>query len=151
MYNFEILRCLERNKCINKFTYGVYPLDRIPRRVKSKPIFFIVNTHKAKYKGEHWIAIYIPVKGCAVYFDSYGLPPHHTQIKTFLKNNCSKYIYNRRQLQSSVSTVCGEFCCMFLLYKCREKNLKSFYKRFGTKSLATNDNNIRNSFKSSFK
>ena len=150
MYNFEILSALETNKCINKYTYGVYPLDRIPRKVKSKPAFFVINTHKAKYNGEHWVAIYIPVKGYAIYFDSYGFPPRHTEIKTFLKNNSNKYIYNKRQLQSSVSVVCGEYCCMFLLYQCRKKNLKSFYTRFGRKSLSSNDSKIQSSFKTSF-
>lgn len=151
MYNFEILSALESNKCINKYMYGVYPLDQIPRLIKSKPVFFVVNTHKAKYKGEHWVAIYIPVKGYTIYFDSYGFPPRHTEIKTFLKNNCNKYIYNKRQLQSSFSTVCGEFCCMFLLYQCHKKNLKSFYTRFGTKNLTSNDIKIKKSFTSSYK
>lgn len=151
MYNFEILNALETNKYINKHSYGVYPLDLIPSKVKSKPIFFIVNTHKAKYKGEHWVAIYIPIKGYAIYFDSYGFPPRHAEIKTFLKNNCFKYKYNKRQVQSIVSTLCGEFCCMFLLYQCRKKNLKSFYTRFGNKNLMVNDKKIKLSFRSAFK
>jgi len=59
-------------------------------------------------RGEHWIAIYVDDdEHCGEYFDSMGLAPTRP-FERYVNEHCYKWTYNRKQLQSITSRLCGK-------------------------------------------
>lgn len=123
---------------LSNHTVGVYPNDLIPQ-IWQKPIAFICNTDDSKKPGSHWISIYVNKKSEAFFFDSYGLEPYVTNIANLLRKNCKTVKFNDRQIQSESSSVCGQFCLMFLYYMTHGIDANSFLNLFSEKNLLTND------------
>ena len=76
----------------------------------------ILNTDPDRYKGEHWIAIYVnrPRKICYV-FDSYGYSPKffHQDWSYLTKHLNSAVWHNKKRVQFAADT-CGYHCLYFL-------------------------------------
>lgn len=124
----------------------VCPRDKIPR-IKNKPIGIVINTDSSKESGEHWVSIFVGNDGIPIYFDSFGLPPLHEDIITFLINNSPKgWNYNTLTLQHPTSTSCGRYCMEFLINQFSKKHVNHFLNLF-TSNLARNEN-ILNSLRS---
>ena len=110
MNSLEILKTL---LLIPYHTVGVFPADKIIEKW-TKPCAFVFNTDLHTQPGAHWVAVYVDKNANAWYFDSYGLPPfvrHHLRA---IRKNCRCLRWNTRQLQSTNSAVCGQFCILFL-------------------------------------
>jgi len=87
----------------------------LPRSI-THPRSVIVNADAHTQSGSHWLAIRLePMSSTAFFFDSYGLPPHIHDIKTFLRRNCTVLDYNPIELQGPLGMVCGEYCCLLVL------------------------------------
>lgn len=108
---------------------GVYAADRVPFNL-TLPAALVVNTDPASKPGQHWIAIYIDKNGSGVYFDSYGEQPTSRHHRHRLRQLCKRVEYNRKRLQSLDSTVCGEYCIMFIYNMCSGRTLRSFCNVF---------------------
>lgn len=143
----DIHTFLSKNKFTKPHYRGVFAMDKIPKLINIKPSLYVINTDNSNQSGTHWLAIYVPAKGKANYFDSFGRPPKNQHIKLFFKNNHLQYIPNRKQLQGYFSTVCGQYCCMFLLHRSRNRSMKSFLKQFNSKSYLQNDAKINTMFR----
>lgn len=152
MNTLEIWNALSTNVHTKKYFKGVFPLDRIPKFIKNKPALLVVNTDKSNKPGSHWVAIYLPLKGNAEYFDSYGIKPMHDEfIQFFKRQKFVKVLYNNIQLQNYFSTVCGEYCCVFLLQRTKNKTLENFIKTyFNKKNFEDNDKIVETLFLKSF-
>lgn len=149
MDSVQIKNVMQLNLNTTKLFRGVYACDRLPRKIISKPCFLIINTDPANKPGTHWIAIYIPKKGKAEYFDSYGNPPYIKLVINFMLRHSIGYKYNTNQLQSMFSSCCGIYCCEYVLHRCLGYSLKSFLSKF-TKSTIQNDRKIIYSFQKHF-
>ena len=104
---------------------GVFPQDLIPSFDSLKfPACLVSNTDPSSKPGTHWVALYIVSPSQLEFFDSYGLHPHAYGF-TF---NLSEY--NKTQLQSFSSNVCGEYC-IYYLFK-RSKCLCPIFKEFSS-------------------
>jgi hypothetical protein len=123
------------NRRGNVFSIGVYAADTLPKKY-SKPAAFIANTDEQGKPGTHWVAIFIPKAGKSEYFDSYGLSPFVKSHLSFL--NKENWTYNKIEMQSLTSNVCGHYCLMFLASRMNGHTLKSFQSLF-TKDLFAND------------
>lgn len=112
---------------------GVFAKDGLPHpyNVPNHPVYLIANIDKQHQAGTHWIAMYINVPaGTGSYFDPYGASPE-TEFTHFMCRLASnQWIYNRLRLQSSYSTTCGQFCVMFVWYKCRGYAFDEFIDLF---------------------
>lgn len=62
---------------------GVYPRDLIPHQLRPYEKGIVVNTDPHDRPGMHWVCLYsnTPI---IEYFDSYGLPPLHHEIRDFI-------------------------------------------------------------------
>lgn len=121
---------IERKLSNYKHFAGVYSIDSIPFWLINKPFGIVINLDPKWKPGSHWVAVYIPEFGPAIYFDSFGLLPPDT-ILTYLERNCKKYgyKYNQNVYQGDLSIKCGHFCVFFLqscfngieipLFKCK--------------------------------
>lgn len=99
--------------------FGVFAADRIPELLLpgpgSSPRSLIVNTDPSALSGSHWVLYFIRADGNLEFFDSYGRNPSDYGLGP------RPQIWNRRQIQSEFSDVCGQYCIYFL-YK-RHKNI----------------------------
>ena len=128
------------SKCDLSTKYaGTFACDHLPRAV-DKPAALVVNTDPAHMPGTHWVCIYIE-NDRGEYFDSYGLPPTGDYFTNFLRNNCKKWIWNKKQLQSLDSTVCGQWCISFLTARGRGEGMEKFQQKF-CENLEKNDSKI---------
>lgn len=112
------------------------------------PVYLISNLDPDYKPGSHWIAIYIDINGVGEYFDSYGRKPEGYH-KMFLKRNSNKWFYNHKSFQNPFTSVCGEYCLVYLYFKKRGKTMDDFQSMFSDDSLC-NDLIVRNMFKSIF-
>ena len=72
------------------------------------------------------------------YFDPYGQKPQHAEFTNFMNEHCSQWSSNDHILQSPISTVCGQYCVAFLMFRCRNISMHAFARLF-TSDLIAND------------
>lgn len=108
---------------------GVYARDNLPKLINF-PACFIINTHNANQGGEHWLAFYYDEKGNAEFFDSYGNHPSFFELESYLNNTSKNWTWNKKQLQSFNSPLCGYYCSLYLLYKNLNYSLEYFLNKF---------------------
>lgn len=72
----------------------------------------MVNTDTSNLPGEHWLAVYISNERINV-FDSFGFY-YPDMLVTQLERINRPIVYNRIQYQDPLSTVCGQFCLLWL-------------------------------------
>lgn len=150
MNTVQISKVLKSNNLTHKIFKGVYALDELPKQV-SRPSILVVNTDTSNEKGTHWLAIFVPVRGCAEYFDSFGNPPFHIEIIKFLQNHSKCFVFNNKCLQSNITSVCGQYCCVYLWVRSSCKSMKYFLNLFNTSSPLQNDRKIEKMFRKIFK
>jgi hypothetical protein len=124
----------------NSYSIGVYAADQLPKTYK-KPAAFVANTDDRGKPGTHWVAFFIPRMGEKEFFDSYGLPPLADGHVTFF----GKGKYNRKEMQSLTSSVCGHYCLMFLACRMNGYTLTNFQSLF-TDDLIINDKQVETCF-----
>lgn len=139
MNTLELARAL--NPLSGFMKTGVYASDMTPRKW-TRPMAMVVNTDDHTKNGTHWTAIYIDNSGVGWYFDSFGLPPTDSRVLERLRRNCSTWQWNRHQVQSEKSDVCGQFSVFFLYHMFTSGTLASFNDLF-TKNLCKNDRSAK--------
>ena len=100
---------------------GVFPRDRLLLRVNTRyPSAYVINTARHGGPGEHWVVVWLDRGGRGEYVDSYGLPPFHRDIETFLRRHCARgFHFSPRLLQGVLSMTCGPYCVYYVLKKSR--------------------------------
>ena len=105
---------------------GVFPSDRLPPDFLQSSlcsassyvpfsVACIANTDPSNLPGQHWVAFYIDRSRSPPifeFFDSYGLTPSDYNFPTISPN--AHLIHNPIALQSLTSTVCGQYCILYL-------------------------------------
>jgi len=105
---------------------GAFAADELPTLPK-KPFSLIVNYSRSDSPtgGTHWVAMKFPMRGDAMYFDSYGKPPDNfddllhtaTGFAAYMRKHSAtgEYIYSNLDLQCyGPSDVCGEWSTAFI-------------------------------------
>jgi hypothetical protein len=108
-----------------KIFRGVDASDRLPKSPQNG--VYIVNLDPSNLPGSHCVGIYLD-NHLAEYFDSYGLPPFGANARQFLKPFV--FNYNRVQIQSFQSDICGEYCCLYAVSKSLGYTLHKFLNQF---------------------
>ena len=120
MQTNEISHLLSRDPLMCR-TYDVVAKDSLSDIIiDTYPAAIVCNTHDSDRPGEHWVAMYVDTERRGDYFDSYGLQPQHVGFVDFMTEHCSTWSANERTLQSPLSTVCGQYCVAFLMFRCRD-------------------------------
>ena len=111
---------------------GTYPRDRLPDKIPPNS-GVIINTDKSSGPGQHWIAVYNGPR-CAIYFDSFGLPPLHKEIISFLDRISDiGWAFNTITFQSMNSKTCGLYSIYFLTNYFNGGDFINFRKIFNFK------------------
>lgn len=125
MNDHEISTLLLSDPCTKKFFRGVYSRDNLPN-VSGKENYYVVNLSLTHEEGTHWIAIYKSTYKTE-YYDSFGFPPLHEEIKIFLGDN---FTYNDVQIQHPFSVVCGQHTIFYIVQRCKGVSLLKIQKLF---------------------
>ena len=104
---------------------GVYSLDTLPK----SPRLLVCNTDPSWKPGEHWIAIYVDKNGRGEYFDSFGRPPNK-HFERYMNSMCSSWTFNKKRLQSRISSFCGYYCCLFVVLRARGFSMTKIVRLF---------------------
>lgn len=137
-----IYRLLKTYKCFK----GVYPSDKLPYNAKL-PLHIIVNTDPSHKKGQHWVCVSINKQGKGFYFDSFGLPPVVPEIHKFIQTKSTAgWTYNRQQVQNIKTSTCGNYCVLYMIFKCNNLSHSVFMREFG-KVTMKNDIKMKKLFK----
>lgn len=126
---------------------GVYASDTLPRALTHLPALFIVNTDPSSKPGTHWQAMFIDKDRRGEFFDSYGMAPFVQHHINFLKKMCKSYKYNHVDLQAIDSSVCGQYCVMYLLFKAHGFSMTHYVKHNFTLDCKKNDQIVDKMFK----
>lgn len=93
--------------------------------------------------GIHWFVIFlISENNVPEFFDSFGREPKRSEILYALKN-FERVKYNKKQLQSCFSSVCGIYCCLYIFFRCYNITFESFLSRFNDKLLENDLKSIK--------
>jgi hypothetical protein len=120
----EIDAIMHTDKVAKRMYGGTVSIDNIPKYVKF-PVCFIVNTSPSWHPGTHWVAVFAS-KNSKEYFCSYGSEPL-PEIKKILGNS---HMRKQSMFQSVNSDLCGQYCILYLLCKCRGFSYKKFASCF---------------------
>lgn len=129
---------MQKDRHTSSLFAGVFASDTLPYSLHQKPALIIVNTDPHTKPGAHWQAIFIGSDGRGEHFCSYGLGPYVPKIRRFMDRQCSVWTKNTIDLQSFDSSVCGQYCALYLLYKAHGLTLEDFLSCF-TANCADND------------
>ena len=87
----------------------------------------ISNTLPSDIFGEHWIAIYVNDDGhYGEYFDSFGRAACGV-FERYMNEHCSAWTFNRKQLQSAISSFCGHYCACFCILRSRGVDMLRYF------------------------
>ena len=142
MNSGEIVERLMRDRRARRVFRGVYPRNRLPGNVTQYPSAYVINTDLASGPGEHWVAVWFDHRGVAEYFDSFGLPPHHADIRAFITRHSGSYRYNHRLLQALTSACCGLYVVYYIAMKSRGASLPRLLSVFHPHKLWANDRRV---------
>jgi Adenovirus endoprotease len=134
----QIEQCMRRKSVMKKTFRGCFAADTLPNEI-DLPAAFIANTDTRDKPGKHWVAFYVDKNRVCDFFDSFGSEPQIAQHIAFLKKNCVKVRSNLKRLQSSESSLCGHYCCLFLTCRQRGLTLKGFVGGAYTSNSYNND------------
>lgn len=147
MDGLTLERVIRKDPHASRIFEGVFASDTLPHRLKSRPALLIVNSDPISKPGTHWLAISIDAEGRGEFFDSYGLKPYIPGHRRFLNRMCKSWKYNNFDLQALRSTVCGQYCVMYLLFKAHGYTLHDFVTQFFSDDCNNNDRVVANMFK----
>lgn len=131
----------------HSLTSNVFAANRLPVYM-TPPTYIISNLDPDTKPGSHWIAIFVDENGFGEYFDSFGRRPEGYQL-TFLKKNTKRWIYNNKVIQNIFSSVCGQYCLVYLYLKYRGMSIRNFINMF-TNDTIMNDKLLVKMFETFF-
>ena len=108
---------------------GTLALDEAVELLQRKRVgrrCYVVNSSPSNHVGSHWTAVWIGKNNATEHFCSYGMSPP-IELHWTLGEYKKSYV----QLQDAESELCGYYCMLYLMCRCRG----SVWKNFSTVSL----------------
>jgi hypothetical protein len=128
---------------------GVYASDCLPLFCGGGDTGLVMNMDPSDQSGSHWVCIYIQ-NGKGEYFDSYGMAPPLEDFLGFLDRNSRSWSYNKQELQSLDSMVCGHYCIWFLSERARGRSMQNIVQQFSETDTKWNDKVVKRQVESRF-
>ena len=151
MNTTQIQNALAGDPAVKPCFLGVFPSDHLlSLRIKRFPAALVANTDSSDEKGEHWVCFYFDKNGNAEYFDSYGFAPINCNLLQFFESNGKNHTWNKEQLQSVKSTVCGQWCIAYLSKRCRGQSRAQIVQSLKMNTPAQSDQRIGNLVNTAF-
>jgi len=120
----QIDDAMSRDACLRKTYGGTWSIDNFPAW-SSDPCCYIINLSPSWHRGSHWTAVYRDKHRCE-YFCSYGSRAPK-EIRRLMGRNYSE---SGVQLQTINSDLCGQYCILYIMCRCRGGSLNDFLDCF---------------------
>lgn len=137
----QIDTILKNDKYSKRDFIAALPRDLFLSSQIHYPSAYVCNLDDSSKSGSHWVALYFINDSCE-YFDSYGLPPFLSDMMTKISNNCKEIYWNQQPIQSENTTVCGQYCIMYILLRARNYSMNEIANIFSPNNLELNDHII---------
>ena len=128
---------LKTNPYIAKYSTQVVIRSRVPKTLQKNKIYIIhsATSYEQNTARGHWICLdTIPVISKAykrrkndvlsysiTLFDSYGRSTPYKDIQSIINANikrfCGKFYFNNRPVQHPTTTICGDLCLWWLMFR----------------------------------
>ena len=131
---------IERALRIKRGFVGVFPISDLPINLLQKPCSLVINLDERWKIGSHWVSLFIPKRGPAFYFDSFGRPPPDKILTLIERNTRDGWTYNNNKIQGDLSTLCGHYCIAFVESL---PNYKEFLRKFENCSVFNDERLIK--------
>jgi len=142
----QISKLLYSHPATRNIFKGVYSINsRFPNNTGKDKTAIVINTAPSWSSGDHWVGVFKDANN-AIYFDSYGRPPP-LLLHDYLGKN---YSYSETQLQSLLSTVCGQYCIAFILLMCKGKSLRFVVQSLDQGNKILNDHLVNSDIETIF-
>lgn len=138
MYTDKIESYIKRDRFAKMHFLGVFARDKLPE-INHYPVSVVINTDPSYLPGQHWVAFYIDKNKKCSFFDSFGQKPSYYGLEKYLKINCRKLNFNKKQLQGRSSYTCGYYCVYFVVLMSRGLCLEKIINVFSEKYFSFND------------
>ena len=119
----QLTRVLMADDYVRPYFAGVCAHDQLRTRLtraRTHKAVAVFNLDPSHLPGSHWVAVHLNFSTeSADYFDPMGLPPDPA-CRQLLQDLCPRkpLRFNDIKLQDNTQ-VCGQFCIVFLKYRCR--------------------------------
>lgn len=135
----QLQRVIQCDTYMKNRIIGVFSADQLPHMQLGSETGLITNTDPTHLPGRHWVAFYLNQQKELECFDSFGNSPavYSTFLAQFIKGY-SKIDINPTCLQSRNTNVCGQYCLLYLMCRCRGLSTQHFYNFFNDRT-NTND------------
>ena len=133
MNTFQLAQVLTKDPVTKESFAGVYACNQLSSiEINKYPKSFVVNTDPMDLPGTHWIAIYFNEQMKGEFFDFCGKHPFHYNkcFLDFMNRNGVQWEHNKIQLQSPLSSVCGQYFIYFLYHRCRKRPMSTIVNSF---------------------
>ena len=138
----ELRNIISRDIRLNQQFLGVFAADALPCQMSVRSLA-IVNCCERTRPGKHWIAICQETSNRLEMFDSYGLAPSMYNLEKKLPVS-NVVVYNTKQLQSTFSNICGQYCLYYCYLKTRGNTMSDIVSIFSN-DVFSNDIYVYNS------
>jgi hypothetical protein len=115
---------------------GVYPIDKLPKRLPHVPALLIINSDSNNLPGTHWKAVYISAERKGEVFDSLTTPVSIHLARWLNTFTNARWKRTPRIIQHPLSAICGVYVLYFILNRLKVKSAKSIMKQFGSSTFA---------------
>ena len=146
MNSEELLRVLKTDRFTSRYNCYVLPLNHFLETTFSEPSLVIFNYDDCYQTGSHWVAVLINDTDVE-YFDSYAIPPfHHSLTQKISRPSLNKIFKCNSYTFQGLSSVCGQYCLIYLLLRSRGYQMKSICKTLLYCKFSTERDAIVNDF-----
>lgn len=116
---------------------GAFAINQLPFvYTLTRPFAFIVNTDPWPLEGKHWIALFCKERSVVEYFDTAAKPPPDLLWDKLQPNSI---VCNTQRLQHDCTSVCGEYCLLFLYARLKRISFRDFLSCFDNSNRLLND------------
>lgn len=129
----ELRDIISKDIRLSRQFLGVFAANEIPRQMPVGSLA-LVNCCQRSRPGKHWIAIY---QESAI--SARNVPPSAYNLENKLPADV--IVYNKRQLQSVFSNVCGQYCLYYCYFKARGYAINYILAIFSN-DVVSNDYNV---------
>lgn len=133
----QIENVIKQDPITRKKFGGVFAENHLAHSLDFYPCGYIANTDPSNKPGKHWVAFYFNTPEQGEIFDSYGKRPSYysENFVDFLDQNSKHWSFNKKELQSVLTAVCGQYCIFYLMHKARGVSMKSIVELFSSNKL----------------
>ena len=146
MYANDLVSAIKHTHFKSRFS-GIFACDTVPKNLKDGH-FIIINRDSQSQRGSHWFCA-VRLKNTIEIFDSLSVKQSDKSflLRTFSFRGITEIVFNVTQVQPDYSTLCGQYCLVFLMerYHNLDMSYNELINQFLSDNVSENDKIVKQS------